>query len=223
MDFTIQTLVIIPIALGLLGFIEPCTIGGHLLFLDTQNGRSTKQKSKALAVFLLTRSLMAGLFGILIALFGQKLISVQTNIWMFFGLFYVAIGILFLSKKTSWVKQQINFAPTKWKTAKNPFILGIAFGFNIPACAAPILFGLLGLVATTNSVLAGFSMMFLFGLVLSLPLLPFLLIPKLAGYLVKLSQKLKQMPWIIGTVFVALGLWSIWFGLYVNPKDWSGL
>jgi len=27
---------------------------------------------------------------------------------------------------------------------------------------------------------------------------------------------------VLGVVFVALGLWSIWFGLYVNPENWSG-
>ncbi|MCJ8322426.1 MAG: sulfite exporter TauE/SafE family protein [Rhizobiales bacterium] len=222
MEFSVETLVIFPIALGLLGFIEPCTIGGHLLFLDTQKQRSTAEKSQAVLVFLVTRSLMAGLFGALITLLGQKLISVQTGIWLFFGLFYVAIGLFFLSGKAGWVKRRIDFAPAKWKTAKSPFVLGLAFGFNIPACAAPILFGLLGLAATTGSVMAGFGMMFLFGLFLSLPLLPFALIPSLARHLDRFAQKLIQMRWIIALVFIGLGLWSIWFGLYVDPKDWSG-
>lgn len=222
MDFSPQTLVIFPIALGLLGFIEPCTIGGHLLFLDTQKERSTVEKTKAVLVFLLTRSFMSGLFGVLITLLGQRLISVQTSIWLFLGLFYFVIGIFFLSGNAKWIKRRIDFAPDKWKTAKNPFVLGLAFGFNIPACAAPILFGLLGLAATTGSVLAGFGMMFLFGLFLSLPLLPFALIPSLAQHLDRFAQKLKQMRWIIGVVFIALGILSIWFGLYVDPKDWSG-
>lgn len=33
MEISFQTLVLLPVGLGLLGFIEPCTIGGHLLFL----------------------------------------------------------------------------------------------------------------------------------------------------------------------------------------------
>ena len=222
MDYSLQTLVILPIALGLLGFIEPCTIGGHLVFLDTQKERSKIAKIKAVVIFLLVRSFVAGLFGALITFLGQSLISLQTGIWLVFGLIYFAIGLLFLAGKAGMIKQRIDFAPAAWKIAQNPFYLGLAFGFNIPACAAPILFGLLGLAATTGSVLAGFGMMFLFGLFLSLPLVPFAFFPRLSRHLERLAQKLKKTGWVIGVVFIALGIWSIWFGLFVDPVDWSG-
>ena len=221
MDYSLQTLFILPIALGLLGFIEPCTIGGHLVFLNTQNERSEAEKIKAVVIFLLTRSFVAGLFGALITFLGQSLISLQTGIWLAFGLIYLAMGFIFLSGNAGIIKHRIDLAPAAWKTAQNPFYLGLAFGLNIPACAAPILFGLLGLAATTGSVLAGFGMMFLFGLFLSLPLVPFALIPGLSKYLERLSGKLKNTRWIVGVVFIGLGLWSIWFGLNVDPVDWS--
>jgi len=153
LDYSLQTLVILPIALGLLGFIEPCTIGGHLVFLDTQKERPEAAKIKAVVIFLLTRSVVAGLFGALITFLGQGLISFQTGIWLVFGLIYLAIGVLFLTGKAGAIKHRIDLAPAAWKTAQNPFYLGLAFGFNIPACAAPILFGLLGLATTTGSVL----------------------------------------------------------------------
>lgn len=223
MEFSLQTLFVIPILLGLLGFVEPCTIGGHLVFLNSQKNRSRMAKTKAVFVFVITRSLMAGLFGALITFAGQNLISLQTGLWLFFGMIYVTLGLFFMSGKGGWVKQRIDFAPKAWKTAQNPLVLGLAFGFNIPACAAPILFGLLGLAATTGSVMAGFFMMFLFGLFLSLPLVPFVLVPALSTRLNRLAVKLQTMRWIIGAVFIALGLWSIWFGLYVNPEDWSNI
>jgi len=222
LEYSLQTLAVLPIALGLLGFIEPCTIGGHLVFLDTQKERSKIAKIKAVVIFLLTRSFVAGLFGALIMFLGQSLISLQTGIWLVFGLIYFAIGVLFLAGKAGLIKHRIDFAPAAWKTAQNPFYLGLAFGFNIPACAAPILFGLLGLAATTGSVLAGFGMMFLFGLFLSLPLVPFAFVPRLSRHLERLAQKLRKTGWVIGVVFIALGIWSIWFGLYVDPVDWSG-
>ena len=179
------------------------------------------RRSAALPRFLLTRSLVAGVFGALITFAGQNLIALQTGMWLVFGLIYLAMGLLFLTGNAGLFKHRIELAPAAWKTAQNPFYLGLAFGFNIPACAAPILFGLLGLAATTGSILAGFGMMFLFGLFLSLPLVPFALIPRLSQHLEKLAQKLKKTRWIIGVVFVALGIWSIWFGLYVDPVDWS--
>ncbi|MCF6272487.1 MAG: sulfite exporter TauE/SafE family protein [Rhodobacteraceae bacterium] len=222
MELSFQVLIMLPVGLGLLGFIEPCTIGGHLLFLDTQKSRSRAMKIKAVMVFVLVRSLIAGVFGAIIALIGQKLIGVQTGIWLVFGSIYLAVGLAFMLGQAGLVKQKITLAPAAWKKARSPWVLGLAFGLNIPACAAPILFGLLGLVATTGTVLTGFWMMFLFGLFLSLPLVVFAMVPRMADWLDRMAERLVNMRWIIGGVFVLLGLWSIWFGLYVDPANWVG-
>ncbi|MCF6320847.1 MAG: hypothetical protein L3J32_03655 [Rhizobiaceae bacterium] len=222
MEFSLFTLIILPIGLGLLGFIEPCTIGGHLIFLDTQNKRTKTEKLSAVLMFTATRSLVAGLFGAFIAFVGQKLIGVQTGFWLVFGIIYLSIGLAFLSGHAGLVKWKIELAPSTWKKAQNPLTLGLAFGLNIPACAAPILFGLLGLAATTGTIAAGFGMMFLFGLFLSLPLVIFAITPRFTGWLNALSGKMKGMGWLVGALFVLLGIWSIWFGLYVDPANWVG-
>lgn len=222
MEFTTLQLVLLPVGLGLLGFVEPCTIGGHLLFLDTQAHRTHREKLSAVLTFVTTRSLVSGLFGAVIAFLGQAIISVQTSFWLIFGVIYLIIGIAFLIGRAGLIKRKISLAPTTWKRAQNPLILGVAFGLNIPACAAPIVFGLLGLAATTGTVTTGFVMMFLFGLSLSSPLAVFAAVPKLASWLEALAEKMKRMRWLIGVVFALLGLWSIWFGLYVNPANWSG-
>lgn len=221
-EFTTLEYMLLPIGLGLLGFIEPCTIGGHLVFLETQNSRPNREKIHAVLTFIVTRSLVAGLFGALIAFLGQKIISAQTGIWLIFGVIYLVIGSAFLIGRANLIKRRINLAPATWKRARNPLVLGLAFGLNIPACAAPILFGLLGLAATTGTVVTGFTMMFLFGLFLSSPLTLFAFVPKLAIWLETLSERMKRMRWLIGIIFVLLGLWSIWFGLYVDPANWSG-
>jgi cytochrome c-type biogenesis protein len=221
-DFTFQTLFLLPAGLGLLGFVEPCTIGGHLVFLESQNHRSRFEKYSAVMVFVMTRSIVAGLFGGIIALAGQRLIGIQTGLWLVFGLIYLGIGLAFAFGRGGFVKLRLELAPSAWKRARHPLILGLGFGLNIPACAAPILFGLLGLAATTGTVAAGFAMMFLFGLFLSLPLVIFAAIPSLAEWLSRLGQKIQQMHGLIGVIFILLGLWSIWFGLYVNPANWAG-
>ncbi len=217
-----ETLILLPIGLGLLGFVEPCTIGGHLVFLNTQEGRSRRGKVEAVLVFLTARTLVMGLFGAVIASLGALLISVQTGMWLVFGTIYLLVGLAFMAGRAGLVKKRISLAPEAWKRAQNPLVLGLAFGLNIPACAAPILFGLLGLAATTGTVLSGFVMMSLFGLFLSVPLVVFATVPRLSGVLERLAQRLRNMRWVLGLVFVLLGLWSIWFGLYVDPKDWSG-
>ncbi|MEK9706741.1 MAG: cytochrome c biogenesis protein CcdA [Alphaproteobacteria bacterium] len=223
MDFSFQAFVFLPLGLGLLGFIEPCTIGGHLIFLGTQETRSRREKISAAMVFVFARVLVMGMIGALMAFLGQKLIDVQTGFWLIFGIFYLVIGLAYFLGRAEYFKKKIDMAPKTWKQVQSPFILGLAFGLNIPACAAPIMFGLLGLAVTTGTFFSGFSMMALFGLALSAPLLVFAVIPKFALWLESFALRLRKIRWILGTVFALLGLWSIWFGLYVDPADWSGL
>jgi len=165
---------------------------------------------------------VAGMFGALIALLGGLLINVQTGIWLVFGILYLTFGLAVMIGVSRIFKKRINFAPSTWKKASNPLVLGLAFGLNVPACAAPILFGLLGLAATTGTIVTGFTMMFIFGFFLSTPLILFATVPKLVVRLNRFSETLKQKRWIIGAVFIALGIWSIWFGLFVDPENWSG-
>jgi cytochrome c-type biogenesis protein len=177
---------------------------------------------KAVTVFTAVRSLVTGIFGALIAFLGQHLIALQTGIWLIFGLIYLAIGIALLVGRAGLVKWNIDLTPAAWKRVQNPIVLGLAFGLNIPACAAPILFGLLALAATTGTVLTGFTMMFVFGFFLSFPLVVFAAVPKLTDWLAELGQRMRQMTWLIGSVFILLGAWSIWFGLFVDPANWVG-
>ncbi len=222
MELGLYALIFLPAGLGLLGFVEPCTIGAHLLFLDTQKGRSRSQKIEAVLVFILVRSLVAGLFGAGMAFLGQSLIGVQSGAWLVFGVIYLFVGVLFLTGYAAMVKRQLDFAPQTWKRARNPFVLGLAFGLNIPACAAPILFGLLGLATTTGTLVAGFWMMFVFGLFLSAPLMVFAIVPKFSAGLERVAFKFAHGGRLVGFVFVLLGLWSIWFGLFVDAANWVG-
>lgn len=222
MDLSLQSLILIPIGLGLLGFIEPCTIGGHLLFLDTQNERHRREKISAVITFVLVRAIVMGLFGGVIAYVGQKLIGVQTRFWLVFGGIYLIVGLAFIFGKAGFIKQKIDLSPAVWKQTQSPVVLGLAFGLNIPACAAPILFGLLSLAATTGTLVSGFIMMGLFGLSLSLPLAVFAAFPSWAAWLARLGKKLKSIRWLIGAIFIVLGIWSIYFGLYVDPANWAG-
>ncbi len=91
MDYS--ALILLPICLGLFGFIEPCTIGGHLLFLDTQKSRGGAAKNNAVLVFVAARAVVMGLFGAVISMLGVWLISVQTGMWLLFGAILVLLGL----------------------------------------------------------------------------------------------------------------------------------
>ncbi|HEX9858459.1 MAG TPA: cytochrome c biogenesis protein CcdA, partial [Paracoccaceae bacterium] len=120
------------------------------------------------------------------------------------------------------LRRRIRIAPEAWKSAQSPALQGAAFGLNIPACAAPILFGLIGAAAATGSATTGFVMMAVFALALSAPLVPLSMVPALARPLDRLRDWMRPRRWPVGAVFIGLGFWSVWFGLYVDPADWAG-
>ena len=180
------------------------------------------QRISAALIFLLARLVVMAGFGGLIVVLGQRLIGVQTGAWLVFGGIYLGLGFAIFAGWDKIMRHRIGFAPERWKVATNPLLQGLAFGLNIPACAAPILFGLIGTATISGSATTGFLMMGIFALALSLPLLPLSIVPHLAQPLDRLADWLRPRRWVLGVIFVGLGIWSVWFGLYVDPVDWSG-
>ncbi|EYD71455.1 hypothetical protein Lokhon_03104 [Limimaricola hongkongensis DSM 17492] len=173
-------------------------------------------------VFLLARLVVMGGFGGLIVVLGQRLIGVQTGMWLVFGAIYLGLGIAIIAGGDRGLRRRVRVAPDCWKIADAPLLQGAAFGLNIPACAAPILFGLIGTATASGSAATGVLMMSVFALALTLPLIPLSVAPGLAGGLDRVANWLKPRRWLLGAIFIGLGLWSIWFGLFVEPAAWSG-
>lgn len=215
-------MLLLAIGLGFLGFIEPCTIGAHILFLVSQRARPLGQRLMSALIFLFARIVVMGGFGGMIVVIGQRLIDVQTGAWLIFGAIYLCLGTAILAGWDKSMRHRIGLVPKGWNAAGNPLLQGLAFGLNIPACAAPILFGLMGTATASGSATTGFLMMAVFALALSLPLLPLSVMPGLAIPLDRFADWLRPRRWLLGAIFVALGIWSIWFGLFVDPVDWSG-
>jgi len=219
-----ETLVLLPIGLGLLGFVEPCTIGAHMVFLRSIEGAARGVRRRAVAVFAAARTATTGLIGVAFVALGQRLVEVQTGLWLVFGAVYLLVGLAYLADMKRLVTQRIALAPQRWRGSANPAVMGLAFGLNIPACAAPILFGLFGFAATSGTLAAGAGMMALFGLALSVPLVVMVRLGAGGyGWLERMRAHPRRMRLGLGGIFALLGLWSIWFGLFVNPADWSGL
>ncbi len=100
-------------------------------------------------------------------------------------------------------------------------MLGALFALNIPACAAPLIAALLGIAAAGGAggvpLTQGFVSMALFGLALSLPIVAVASFPRSRQALDRLASLARRMPRWTGTLLILLGLWSIWFGLFVSP------
>lgn len=191
-----------------------------MIFVRTLEDRTLAQKLSATAAFTLGRCMTAGLFGLLFALLGQEMIGIQTSLWIGFGTIYVLIGVLLLTNFADPLRRTIGFVPESWKRGRQPLVMGLVFGLNIPACAAPVLFGLLGVAAIGQAMSTGFTMMAVFGLFLSAPILILIVVPEWNHQLAALGHKIGKSRRLIGLLFVAVGIWAIWFAITASPSNW---
>lgn len=117
-----------------------------------------------------------------------------------------------------------SFGPslTRLRSVRGSMALGVLFGLNIPACAAPLIFALLGSAATAGTTDASLTTEFvslgLFGFALSLPLVVVMFFAPARAALDALAALSRRAPLWTGVVFVSLGAWSVWFALFVSVK-----
>ena len=215
MSETILGLIALPVGLGLLGFIEPCTVGSSLLFLHYLEGRTAREKATQTLVFAAVRALVMGLLGVAAVLVGAAFVDAQKGIWAAMGFAYVVLGVAYLTGHVDRLKRSLGVSLARLQGTKGAWALGLIFAFNIPACAGPLLVALLGTaaVAQANQVGRGFLMLSLFGLALSLPIAVAVLHARGRALFERIARYSHQAPRVIGVIFIVLGLWSIRFAL----------
>lgn len=221
-EFGFTHLAVLPILLGLLGFVEPCSIGTTLVAVKQIEARSAGDKIAWTAIFAATRAVFIGLLGMLAALVGAAFLGLQKTAWFALGLVYIVLGVLYVSGSISMLMRSFGPKLTRLHTVPGSVLLGMVFGLNIPACAAPLIFALLGAAAAdgaAGSTLArGFVSLALFGLALSLPLVVAVFFEPARRGLDWLAGLSRRVPVWTGLVLIALGVWSIWFALFVSIK-----
>ena len=214
---TAQALVLAA-GLGLLGFVEPCSVGSHLLFLKFLDRLPERQRLYQTLVFSLARAgLMAGL-GVLAAVIGAQFLGIQHGLWMVLGSLYVAFGLAYLAGGAPWLIRQSDRLLPRAPATSGGAALGVLFGFNIPACAAPLLAVLLGgaaaQAAAGGGVAYGGVSLLIFGLALSSPLVLAVFTQRGRRLLNAIARLASRMPRVTGAVLVLLGFWSIGLALY---------
>ncbi|MGH8622767.1 MAG: hypothetical protein ACRET3_11555 [Burkholderiales bacterium] len=222
MSESLAASILLPIALGLFGFIEPCSIGSTLVFIKVMEGRSLAVKLWQVGVFTATRALFIGALGAIAVIVGSAFIGFQKAMWTGLGAFYVALGLLFVAGRAGYIMTSLGPSLARVGEVRGSAALGLLFGLNIPACSAPLLFALLGAAAATGvsgaALANGFWSLALFGFALSLPLAVAVLIPAARRAIDWLAGLSRRVPRWTGIVLIALGIWSIWFGLFVTPR-----
>lgn len=211
---------VLPVLFGLLGFVEPCSIGSTLVAVKQIETRAAGEKIAWTAIFAATRAVFIGLLGMLAAVVGAEFLGLQKTAWFALGLLYIVLGVLYVSGRISMLMRSFGPSLTRLRTVRGSVVLGVLFGLNIPACAAPLIFALLGAAAAdgaAGSTLArGFVSLALFGLTLSLPLVVAVFFEPARRGLDWLAGLSRRVPTWTGLLLIVLGVWSIWFALFVS-------
>ena len=92
-----SSLALLAVGLGLLGFIEPCSMGTNLLFIKYLEGKAAIRKLTQTTIFMLTRGLFIGTLGALAVLIGVAFVSLQKVFWILLGSLYLLLGGLYLA------------------------------------------------------------------------------------------------------------------------------
>jgi cytochrome c-type biogenesis protein len=213
-------MVLLPFGLGLLGFVEPCTIGSSLIFVKHMEGRNAGSKLAEVSLFAVTRALFIGALGELAVALGATFLGLQKAAWIALGALYVGIGVLYLAGRAGALMLALGPSLSRLSGLRGSAGLGVLFGLNIPACAAPLLLALFGAAAAGGATDATFAMgvvsLALFGLALSLPLIVAVLFAPARRALDWIAGLSRRVPLWTGLLLIALGLWSVWFGLFVK-------
>jgi cytochrome c-type biogenesis protein len=213
-------LVALPVAFGLVGFIEPCSIGSTLIFIKTMEGKPPAMKLAQMALFAGFRAAFVGILGAAAVIVGAAFFGFQKVAWIVLGASYAALGVLYISGRIGWLMRSFGPGLATISSVRGSAALGVLFGLNIPACAAPLLLALLGASAAGGarggSATQGFLALGLFGFALSLPLLVAVFFEPARRALDWLATLSRRLPVWTGLLLLALGAWSIWFGLFVT-------
>lgn len=213
-------LFVLPAGLGLFGFIEPCSIGSSLLFVKYLEDEGAAEKIRQTALFAATRAVFIGLLGIAAVVVGSGFVAFQKTAWIALGVLYALLGILLLAGRAGALMVAIGPGIAKLSGLRGSAGLGVLFGLNIPACAAPLLAALLAAAAATGAsgatITAGFTALAVFGFFLSAPLVAAVFSARARRLLDWLAHQAARFPKWSGVILIALGAWSIAFGLYVE-------
>lgn len=204
--------------LGLLAFIEPCSIGIHLLLIGHLERLPAARRLGELARVALIRATVLGLVGLAAAFIGQELFTAQRWLWVVFGLLYIGLGIVYLSGRQGPLLRALTPNSARLEDRSRALGLGAAFGLYVPACAIPLLVILVGASAAQSAagapLLDGFLALFVFGLALSAPLFALVGTARGGRWLDRLVMLAGRLPRPTGALLALLGLVSIGFAVF---------
>jgi cytochrome c-type biogenesis protein len=206
-------LLLTALATGLGGSFTPCTLGVNLVFLKYITGKSRQRRLWEWSLFALSRATFLTGLGLTIGLVGQL---VQNFVWWFQLLIsggIVVLGVVFIvSRYRPLPVPALSFSGGYTRAGNASAVgLGMFFGLNISACLAPLVLALLGQTVLVGNWLAGAVALFLFGIVLSVPILAATASERAHGWIIRAANRYRSAFYLVtGGLLIVLGLAEIW-------------
>jgi len=205
----IWQVVVLPIALGLLGFVEPCSIAAHGLFAAYLRGRPPAARVAELVRFAASRAAVFGLLGLAAGLAGQAVLALRGAVNLALGAGLIVLGVAYALRGGRLPGIGPDLGRRLGGQGDRSAPLGLAAGLSLPACAMPLLLAALAAGASAAGLLQGFLALFLFGAALSLPLAALVAWPGAAERLRLATAGAGRRPLVAGTLLVILGAFTI--------------
>jgi len=211
--------IILPFVFGLIGFVEPCSMGINMMFLSSIDRTSSARRIREIAVFMLVRALVLALLGVSASIVGSKLFSFERGFFVLLAVIYISIGLLMIFSKTLLEKlQNIRIAHWLGLDFKEGAIkrLGLIAGLTIPACAIPLIAVLVGQSVLLGNIISGFIALFVFGLALTIPLAVFSFFKRGIIWLGWIAERAKKFQVVGGVILILIGIATFLSGSYWN-------
>jgi len=197
---------------GILVSFTPCVypvIPINVAYIGGQSSGS-KMKGFVLSLFYVLGMALAYTFlGCFAALTGRLFGQIQTNPWTYFivGNVCIILGLSMFDIFSLPLPRFLNrFQPKeKKKGLLGSFVVGIASGFVLGPCTAPILAVLLSYVATKQNILFGMSLLFVFAFGMGTLLI---ILGSFAGFLTNLPKAgtwMIRIKKIFGWILIIIG------------------
>jgi len=201
-----------PIGLGLLGFVEPCSLGANAAFLSYVAPLSGWRRVAETLTFTVSRGVFLGLIGAVAGAAGGAVLALQRWYIMALGVVFVLLGVLVLTGGTRYLPRLPGLGVGRLpRVPPAALLLGVVFGLSAPACATPLLAALVARSLPLGAA-GGFLQMFVFGVAMSAPLMGFAVWRGWQQGLRRLSALRPYVPYLAGGALLLIGVYGITSG-----------
>lgn len=212
-------MIILPFVFGLIGFVEPCSMGINMMFLSSIDRTSSARRFREIAVFMLVWAFVLALLGLSVSLVGNSLFSFERFLFIFLASIYIAVGFLMILSKSLLGKlRNVHIAHWLGLDLKEGSLkrFGLIAGLTIPACAIPLITILLGQSLLAGDIITGFIALFVFGLALTVPLAVFSFFKGGMVWLSWIAERAKKLRVVGGVILILIGIATFFSGSYWN-------